>query len=317
MRFTRPVTVRTLKHVDQSSPNVFSTLCCCLVPLVVVALVVIVAVQPLRTRVFQAIGLAKKPARPTYRPLRGRMAAYAAEAYRKIAAVHPVRADNSLLVDAADLWAAFRLIRETVSPQYTERWVMQQIDEQVRVSVDDPPVFLHRTRTLLDQVQPRTDDVAQAIAVLEYVVNSEMYGATPVIVAATTRYYLEHGQGASFTYRPLGGRLARLSAEAYPQIAGRARPDDDDKREVVGYAADLVAALRLYREVISDAFTDSMFDAVLSDNPINFLSGVVEHYENVNPRTSDVDQAIVIIREISRSSLADAYVGLARVALGR
>ncbi|MEV1111232.1 hypothetical protein AB0I95_21745 [Micromonospora sp. NPDC049751] len=281
------------------------------------AVVAIMAVRPWRIRVFQAVGLAMQPARPTYRPLRGRMAAYAAEAYQKIAARHTVRADNSLLVDAADLWAVFRLIREVVSAQYTERWVMQQIDEQVRVSVDDPPVFLHRTRALLDQVQPRTDDIAQAIAVLHYVVNSEMYGATPVVVAATTRYYLEHGQGASFTYRPLGGRLARLSAEAYPQIANRVKPDTDDKREAVGYAADLVAVVRFYREVVSNALTDNMFDALLSDNPIAFLNSLPAKYEQVNPRTPDLDQAIVVVREFSRSSLADAYVALAREALGR
>lgn len=287
-----------------------------MLPIVVVAMVAIIGIRPWRTRVFQAIGLVKKPALPTYRPLRGRMAAYAADAHRKLAAVHRDPSD-SLMIDAADLWAAFRLTREVASPQFTDQWVMQQIDEQVRVSVDAPPVFLNRTRAILEQVQPRTDDVVQAIAVLSYVTNSELYGATPVVVAATIRSYLEAGQGASFTYRPLAGRLARLAAEAYQQITRRLSPDDDDKREAVGYGADLVAALRFYRDVVSEAFADHLLDAGLSENPIVFLNGVVAQYEKVNPRTPDVDKAIQIIRELSRSPLADAYVAVARSVLGR
>ncbi|GIJ56176.1 hypothetical protein [Virgisporangium aurantiacum] len=245
------------------------------------------------------------------------MAALAAEAYRQIASVQ--RPNNPWLTDAAELLAAFRLAREVASPYYTDAWIMQQIDDQVRVSVDDPPVFLHRTRALFEQVQPRTDDVGQAIAVLAYVANTEWYGAIPVTVATTIRYFIENGppvRSSGITYRPLDGRLARLAAEAHPQIAGRIS-ESTFGRDDIGYAADLVAALRFYRDVVSEAYYDNLFDAGLSDNPANFLALTVEQYEKIHPRTPDIDTAIQILRELSRSSRFTAYVALARAALGR
>jgi len=118
-------------------------------------------------------------------------------------------------------------------------------------------------------------------------------------------------------YLPLTERLSWLAAEAYQQLAVRYPPKTAKNQYFNQRTADLVAALRLYRDVINAAYPDNMIEAGLSDKPVFFLEAIVEQYQKVSPRTPDVDKAIAIIQELDRTSAAGVYVAAARLVLGR
>ena len=113
----------------------------------------------------------------------------------------------------------------------------------------------------------------------------------------------------------LSGRMRQLAEQAQRDLfAVFGAATSDTQRETYIRTADLLAALRFYRDIVAPAFTDDMLSAGLAARPADFLHQIIDHYRRA-PQSAERDQAISVIVDVDQSSSAGVLVAMVRLTI--
>ena len=113
------------------------------------------------------------------------------------------------------------------------------------------------------------------------------------------------------------GRLHELAEEAYVDMFRAVGPaNGPTQAETYGRSADLLAALRFYRDAVARAFSDDLISDALSSRPADAMGSFIANISR-SPYTPERDQALGVLRYVHSSPSAGVYVALARLAIQR